>query len=169
MVIWHLKGRTSCLGVADSARIPWQETKKIDSNGQLMSTLSLTKAAKDFRSFDKAWLFTQIDSPTPKIFGDNGEGFLNDSWVTFSRAAHPKLNPEPEGTLTARNVECRNNLQQLRMVIQMASSGHLPQTLEEVKQSNSGVEIVCPFSGEPYQYDASTGRVSCLHSGHEKF
>ena len=68
VVIWHLNGRTYCLEAADSSRVPWQEERKVDSNGQLMAITTLTEQAKEFRDFDRAWLFYQIDSQ-PKLFG----------------------------------------------------------------------------------------------------
>jgi len=29
--------------------------------------------------------------------------------------------------------------------------------------------LKCPVGGEPYQYDPSSGRIWCIHPGHEKF
>ena len=68
VVIWHLNGWTYCLEAADSSRVPWQEERKVDSNGQLMAITSLTEQAKEFRDFDRVWTFYQIDSQ-PKMFG----------------------------------------------------------------------------------------------------
>lgn len=72
----------------------------------------------------------------------------------------------------AQEVTCKNNLQQLRLGIQMVTQnaeGTPPQTLEEVAQANPGLKIACPVGGEPYQYDPVTGQVTCVHPGHERF
>jgi len=65
-------------------------------------------------------------------------------------------------------VECQNNLQQLRDAIQIDADpveGTLPQKLSE----SWGVPLRCPVSGNPYVYDPSTGQVHCTTKGHENF
>ncbi len=68
----------------------------------------------------------------------------------------------------AQDVVCRNNLNQLRSAIGIfTSTGQgYPPSLESL---NSGVLLTCPVGGEPYDYDPSTGKVSCIHPGHESF
>lgn len=69
----------------------------------------------------------------------------------------------------ARGVTCRNNLQQVRVAISTYSGlneGSFPASLEALQ---AGVPLQCPEGGEPYQYDATTGQVHCLHAGHERF
>jgi hypothetical protein len=72
----------------------------------------------------------------------------------------------------AKDVVCRNNLQQLRLALQMAGTdeeGNRPATLEDLAKSNPGLALTDPVGGEPYQYDPTTGRIWCIHPGHEKF
>lgn len=66
----------------------------------------------------------------------------------------------------ARGVECANNLQQLRAMIQMhaADEGSNPPALDP----NSGMSK-CPVSGNVYRYDPGTGAVSCSTPGHETY
>jgi hypothetical protein len=70
----------------------------------------------------------------------------------------------------ARETVCANNLQQIRTALQMAGTNEegYPQTLQELAQANPGLQIVCPVGGEPYNYDPTTGKVSCVHPGHER-
>jgi type II secretory pathway pseudopilin PulG len=65
---------------------------------------------------------------------------------------------------------CRNNLNQLRsaIAIYQANNGAFPPSLEAL-QSNVSLALTCPVGGEPYQYDATTGQVHCVHPGHEGF
>jgi len=66
----------------------------------------------------------------------------------------------------ARGIECRNNLNQLRMLVQMgiSESGQPPAQLDP----STGIGA-CPISGQPYSYDPQTGRVWCTTPGHESF
>ena len=68
----------------------------------------------------------------------------------------------------AQDVVCRNNLNQLRAAVGIfTSTGQgYPPSLESL---NAGVPLTCPVGEEPYQYDFSSGKVSCLHPGHESF
>lgn len=68
----------------------------------------------------------------------------------------------------AQDVVCRNNLAQLRAAIgiQAGASGVNPPSLDSL---HAGVDLACPGGGEPYEYDPATGRVSCVHPGHESF
>ncbi len=64
------------------------------------------------------------------------------------------------------SVECRNNLSQLRHMIQMESmDGGLPPKLS--KKWN--LALKCPVSGYAYKYDPRTGKVSCPTPGHETY
>lgn len=79
------------------------------------------------------------------------------------------------GAIAARNrakdTVCENNLQQIRLALQMAgvSEEGYPQSLQVLTQQNPGLQMNCPVGGEQYQYDSSTGKVSCVHPGHERF
>ena len=68
----------------------------------------------------------------------------------------------------AQDVVCRNNLNQLRTAIGVYNSTGAgnPPTLESL---NAGVPLACPVGGEPYEYDPATGKVNCVHPGHESF
>ncbi len=68
----------------------------------------------------------------------------------------------------AQDVVCRNNLNQLRGAVGVyTSTGQgYPPSLESL---NVGVSLSCPVGGEPYDYDPTTGKVSCIHPGHESF
>jgi hypothetical protein len=68
----------------------------------------------------------------------------------------------------AQDAVCRNNLAQLRAAIgiQAGTGSGNPPSLAGL---SAGVDLSCPSEGEPYEYDPSTGQVSCLHPGHESF
>jgi hypothetical protein len=90
-----------------------------------------------------------------------------------SRAGRPGAPGGAQTTLggaveRADSVLCRNNLSQLRAAISVfqANSGAFPASLEEL-QANAALK--CPVGGEPYQYDANTGTVRCVHPSHEGF
>lgn len=66
----------------------------------------------------------------------------------------------------ARDVECINNLNQLRNLIQMSNTenGSFPKALDPRSAINR-----CPISDKPYKYDPATGTVKCVTPGHESF
>ncbi len=68
----------------------------------------------------------------------------------------------------ANAVLCRNNLSQLRAAVAAyaANAGGSPSSLQELQ---AGVSLTCPVGGEPYQYDPASGRVRCIHPGHENY
>ncbi|HRK20608.1 MAG TPA: type II secretion system protein [Fimbriimonadaceae bacterium] len=68
----------------------------------------------------------------------------------------------------AQDTECKQYLQQVRMSIQVTqtSTDAFPATIEETNLGSTFYE--CPLGGEKYQYDPSTGKVTCPHPGHEK-
>ncbi|MEN3001067.1 MAG: hypothetical protein ABDI19_04400 [Armatimonadota bacterium] len=69
----------------------------------------------------------------------------------------------------AHGVECRNNLSQIRMALQMrqGTEESLPATLKELGLPDS--MLICPVSGQPYQYDPNTGSVRCPTPGHGSY
>ncbi len=85
--------------------------------------------------------------------------------------AEPRFEGEAQTTLgKARqagiSVECRNNLSQLRQMIQMESiDGGIPPKLS--KKWN--VSLKCAVSGYSYVYDPRTGKVRCRTPGHENY
>ena len=89
----------------------------------------------------------------------------------------PGLMPDVGGQATsipgkardeAESVVCRNNLQQLRAAIAMyqSTNGGFPPDLQSLQ---AGVPLTCPVGGEPYEYDANTGQVHCVHPHHEGY
>ncbi len=85
--------------------------------------------------------------------------------------AEPRFEGEAQTTLgKARqagiSVECRNNLSQLRQMIQMESiDGRLPPKLS----NKWSVSLKCPVSDYAYEYDPRTGKVRCRTPGHENY
>ncbi len=79
--------------------------------------------------------------------------------------AHKKTTPA-QALEKAHGVECANNLNQLRAMIQMevADKGGYPKALDPRVALNR-----CPVSDKPYVYDPQTGTVKCTTPGHEKF
>ena len=68
----------------------------------------------------------------------------------------------------ANEVLCQNNLSQLRAAIATyaATAAMNPPSLGGLQAE---VSLTCPVGGEPYQYDPGSGRVRCIHPGHESF
>jgi hypothetical protein len=68
----------------------------------------------------------------------------------------------------AGDTVCRNNLSQLRAAIGIAAgtSGENPRSLDGLQ---AGVSVSCPVGDEPYEYDPATGKVKCVHPGHEEY
>ena len=68
----------------------------------------------------------------------------------------------------AGDTVCRNNLSQLRAAIsiQAGTTGVNPPSLDGLQ---AGVSSSCPVGGEPYEYDSATGKVTCVHPGHEGY
>ncbi len=70
----------------------------------------------------------------------------------------------------AKDDVCRSNISQLRQAIEVFEStndDHPPQSLTETKIGNDFYQ--CPIGHEPYQYDPATGKVHCVHPGHETY
>lgn len=62
----------------------------------------------------------------------------------------------------AKEVECMNNLNQIRQAIQMfvAEHGTNPPNLQSVRFP-PGLQPLCPVTKVPYTYDPTTGVVKC--------
>jgi acyl-CoA reductase-like NAD-dependent aldehyde dehydrogenase len=84
-------------------------------------------------------------------------------------ARAPPVSRVGETKQAARGVECRNNLNQIRAAIQMrqGSEESLPASLQELGLSAS--MLACPESGQPYQYDPTSGTVRCPTPGHGSY
>lgn len=71
----------------------------------------------------------------------------------------------------ARNVDCMNNLLQIRNAIELYSStsGSYPSSLDSILDNIQGSVLTCPVSGKRYQYSPGNGRVWCNTPGHEDY
>ena len=100
----------------------------------------------------------------PQIFQNKGEGGPGS-------AGGGKLGGAIAVRDTAKDSVCRNNLQQLRMAVQLylANGEGNPEHLEQLKEATPGLQISCPVSGEPYEYDPGTASVRCPHAAHQKY
>ncbi len=70
----------------------------------------------------------------------------------------------------AKDTVCRSNIGQVRqalIIVQSANDEKFPDTIEETKLPKEFYK--CPLGGEKYQYDPTTGKVTCPHPGHEKY
>ena len=71
----------------------------------------------------------------------------------------------------AKDSVCQSNIGQVRQAIEVAKTGDpdetLPQSLTELKLPSE--LLSCAVGKEPYQYDATSGTVRCVHPGHENF
>ena len=91
--------------------------------------------------------------------------FLMPRYLSSSKTGDGKSVPSP--MQRAHGVECTNNLSQIRQSIQIAAGGDeesRPKSLAELRLPSS--MLACPVGGEPYQYNAATGQVRCVHPGH---
>lgn len=70
----------------------------------------------------------------------------------------------------AKDTVCQSNLGQIRSSLQINQDpveGTWPAKLEDTRL---GADFyACPLGHEPYQYDPKTGKVRCIHPGHEKY
>ena len=97
-------------------------------------------------------------------------------FAMYSGGLGPGPSPQPGSAATtlggakerANAVLCRNNLSQLRAAVAAyaANAGGSPSSLQELQ---AGVSLTCPVGDEPYQYDPASGRVGCIHPGHENY
>ena len=72
--------------------------------------------------------------------------------------------------MSAEDDVCRSNLAQVRQALaaaRMSSPEGEPGSIED--DGLPAQENMCPIGHEPYQYDAATGEVHCVHPGHEKY
>lgn len=86
---------------------------------------------------------------------------------TKKRSASGQEKTTPKAAMDkAHDVECMNNLNQLRSLIQMSSAenGAFPKALDSRSAINR-----CPVSNKPYTYDPRTGTVKCTTPDHENF
>lgn len=70
----------------------------------------------------------------------------------------------------AKDEACRSNLGQVRQSIQINTDpveSTFPGGIEDTKLGQDYYK--CPIGGEPFSYDPKTGKVVCVHPGHEKY
>ena len=71
----------------------------------------------------------------------------------------------------AKDVVCMENLRSVRQSIEASRAGDdskFPGALTEIREL-SGELRACPEGKEAYQYDATTGKIRCVHPGHENY
>lgn len=86
------------------------------------------------------------------------------------RGSDPSGQPRKTPENAALAVQCRNNLQQIRLAIRMArptGEEPLPIHLQELRLPPE--MLSCAVSRQPYWYDPQTGRVQCPTPTHEGF
>ncbi|MDX2064472.1 MAG: prepilin-type N-terminal cleavage/methylation domain-containing protein [Fimbriimonadaceae bacterium] len=72
--------------------------------------------------------------------------------------------------LAAQDDVCRSNLNQVRAALQIATMNNDDTPPTELTETRLPQQFyACPIGKEPYAYDASTGRVGCVHPGHNGY
>jgi hypothetical protein len=73
--------------------------------------------------------------------------------------------------LEAQDTVCQSNLGQVRTALELAKQqdedAKPPANLDDTRLGSTFYE--CPIGHEKYVYDATTGRVSCPHPGHQNY
>lgn len=71
-----------------------------------------------------------------------------------------------------RDVVCMENLRSVRQCIEASRMGDgeekYPSSLTSIRELSAELRA-CPEGKEPYQYDPTTGKVHCVHPGHENY
>ena len=72
----------------------------------------------------------------------------------------------------AKDTVCLENIHSVRISIAAAHASDaeekFPASLGELREL--GTELrACPVGKEPYEYDATTGQVKCIHPGHANY
>jgi type II secretory pathway pseudopilin PulG len=72
--------------------------------------------------------------------------------------------------VTAQDQVCKSNLQQVRQAIEAAKLSGSDELPPDIKSAGIGESFYsCPLGNEAYKYDSMTGRVQCVHPGHERY
>jgi hypothetical protein len=88
----------------------------------------------------------------------------------YTSGTKPSGQPHQTPKNAALAVQCRNNLQQIRLSIRMSrptGEEPLPASLQDLRLPAE--MLYCPVSKQPYWYDPQTGRVQCPTPSHEGF
>lgn len=98
-----------------------------------------------------------------------GTGGASSGSGASNPAAPPPASRVGEVRQAAESVECRNNLSQIRAAIQMRTTTEdtYPASLNEL--GLPATMLACPVSGQPYQYDPTTGQARCTTPGHMSY
>lgn len=107
-------------------------------------------------------------------------GVLVMVWLYYGTGGSHRESPTQPGTpppvsrvgevrQAAESVECRNHLSQIRAALQMrvTTEETYPASLDGLGLPASMLR--CPVSGQPYQYDPTTGQVRCATAGHMSY
>ncbi len=91
-------------------------------------------------------------------------------YISGGRTADGKTVQSPKQR--AHQVECWNNLNQIRQAYQMATTTEdtKPASLADLKRFGVTDEMMyCPVGGKsyPYRFDPATGAVSCIYPPHQ--
>lgn len=71
---------------------------------------------------------------------------------------------------SAKDVECRSNLNQVRQAVMIFRSTNDDLPPEDITYTRLGQDFYkCPVGGEPFTYEPQSGDVKCPHPGHEKY
>ncbi|MER3401928.1 MAG: hypothetical protein C4336_07120 [Armatimonadota bacterium] len=86
-----------------------------------------------------------------------------------SSGSAPPVSRVSEVKQSAHSVECRNNLSQIRQAIQirMTTEATPPPNLNGLGLPQS--MLICPVSGQPYQFNSATGQVRCTTPEHMSY
>ena len=98
--------------------------------------------------------------------------YFTSGGVTTVKKGSPLLDPGSQKETvvgqsmdTAKSVDCRQRLNQIRQGITMFKStdaeGNNPPTLKDAVSNMSADYFQCPVSRQPYQYDPAAGTVKC--------
>jgi hypothetical protein len=96
---------------------------------------------------------------------------------TEAGTAAGQITSDPAQSLPGRAMQkalgtkCMENIRQVRMMVESAKSETEEGTYPADLTSVQGVAQInrCPLGRVPYTYEATTGKVSCPHPGHDKF
>ncbi len=93
------------------------------------------------------------------------------SYGTRSMGGGSALGPPEQAIQKAKDVQCQQDLRQIRLALQQASmsepSERFPPDLSNLGYSED--QLKCPVSGQPYSYDPSTGKVWCTYPQHRGY
>lgn len=70
----------------------------------------------------------------------------------------------------AFDTECKTQLSQIRQSISIATNMGEDANPSSLSDLRLGADfLLCPIGKEPFAYDSATGKVQCVHLGHEAY